>query len=132
MKQFLASALVAVIAYATEANLETEFNEDKYLSSFGAYVPQKNEETIPYSEAGPKKATGKAQRGHIRQPRRRDAKQPPLDPHGVEGITDLRPNAHNGRFYDWRDYEPDLHGGVDPYAHCVNPKDTQNLDTPEY
>ena len=42
-----------------------------------------------------------------------------------------------GRFFDWRDYEPNRYGGEDPYADCEFPKNvkdgvTEHLDTPEY
>merc|ERR1719458_1869531 len=42
------------------------------------------------------------------------------------------PNRTDGRKHDWRDYEPDLYGGKDPYASCVYPEDTEMLDTPQY
>lgn len=65
-------------------------------------------------------------RGPVRQPRRRDPKPAP------EEQPEVKHTRKSGRFYDWREYEPELYGYSDPYAHCVYPKDTDNLDTPEY
>ena len=65
-------------------------------------------------------------RGTIRMPRRR-----PRQP-GPESQPEILPTRKGNRKFDWRDYNPDQYGGVDPYAHCVFPEDTAHLDSPEY
>lgn len=50
---------------------------------------------------------------------------------GPESQPEVKATRNNGRFYDWRDYEPHLYKD-DPYAYCVWPKNTDHLDTPEY
>jgi len=41
-------------------------------------------------------------------------------------------DKHVGRSYDWREYEPELYGGLDPVADCPEIRYIKHLDTPEY
>jgi len=68
-------------------------------------------------------------RGDIKVSRRRPDKTKERN----EGPLDERKDLHKGRTYDWREYKPDLHKGVDPYADCpVKAEDRKHLDDPEY
>ena len=114
----LAAALLISASYASETATETatesELTADQqYLLKHGAYEPQ------VVSKGGV--------RGGIRKPRRRPE---PFDI--VTEQPEVIPNRTDGKKHDWRDYEPNLYGGKDPYAHCVYPEDTEMLDTPQY
>lgn len=68
-------------------------------------------------------------RGDIKVSRRRPDKKDERN----EGPLDERKDLHKGRTYDWREYKPDLHKGVDPYSDCpVKAEERKNLDDPEY
>ena len=135
---FTVAALAAVCS-ATETHAEL-------LQRYNAVIPQHGQFTTPVYERKPlytddqpieeaehkdaEVTADKNGRGSIKQPRRRDA--PTLHKQNLERQPEVIPNRSDGKFHDWRDYEPDLFGGKDPYAHCVYPADTDHLDTPEY
>ena len=115
-----------------EANVSAEdlrrgalYYDDKvaqnYLSSHDAYVPLAKDFTHGQR--------AKFVRGDKKVSRRRPKKSDERN----EGPLDERKDLHKGRTYDWREYKPDLHKGVDPYADCpVKAEELKHLDGPEY
>lgn len=102
------------------ATAEWKGDADEYLRHYNAHIPKAEE-----IKAAPKKGV----RGGIKQSRRRDAPKGELD--RFDGLV-LKKDDHKGRTYDWREYEPDLYDGKNPYGNCVFPEDRDHLDTPEY
>jgi hypothetical protein len=49
----------------------------------------------------------------------------------MDGLVEKK-ELHKGRTYDWREYEPNLYEGKDPYTECHYSGDKNTLDTPEY
>ena len=119
----LAAALLISASYASETATETaaetatesELTADQqYLLQHGAYEPQPQ-------------LNGKPIRGDIKKPRRQPA---PKDL--ITKQPEVIPNRTDGRKHDWRDYEPNLYGGKDPYASCDFSEINEMLDTPQY
>ena len=56
----------------------------------------------------------------------------PLD---MQPQNEIMRTRKDGKFHDWRDYNPHKYGGADPYAHCemLDPEDyTPHLDTKDW
>lgn len=121
MKQVLAiSMIVAAVAATTDY-----YGDDmSFLDGYGYTIPQKGD---VYEEPH----APRYNRGNIRVPRRQEVVEVVDDRNSKEGIIEGK-DKHVGRFYDWREFEPELYGGEDPYAHCVWPSNTEHLDTIEY
>ena len=134
MKFITSLALFVAAAAAAEADAEAKTETDKrgalyhddakaqdYLGDHGAYVPLAKDFTDGQR--------AKFVRGDKKVARRRAAPSTARN----EGELIPRKDLHKGRTYDWREYAPDLHKGVDPYAHCpMKAGDRKHLDGPEY
>ena len=117
---------------SAEAKIEGE-SEDAYLNRFDANVPKVGQYTEPVYQRskveGPAVGYGPDLtdfRGPEKQPRRRDPPTP------EKGQPEIIQNRTDGKFHDWREYDPFKYDGKDPYAHCVFNGDRAKLDTPEY
>jgi hypothetical protein len=143
----LAGAYAAEAETETEGNRQAQFNEHEYLARLGAYAPSKavpydpillsrkqklDAERPPIRESVEQKEESLSSKAGVRGPKKQSRRRAGPGPEIFTPQPKLEVNRDNGRFYDWRDYEPDLYGGKDPYADCVFPKDTSHLDTPEY
>mmetsp|Transcript_35266 Transcript_35266/g.43129 ORF Transcript_35266/g.43129 Transcript_35266/m.43129 type:complete len:331 (+) Transcript_35266:183-1175(+) len=115
----LAAALLIAASSAADAA-----TDEQYLRRFNAYEPRLGE--YSGNEATEIKAT-RGSRGGLKTPRRRG---PAKDVAAVR--PKINPNREDGKYHDWRDYDADVYGGKDPYAECVYPQDTEQLDTPDY
>ena len=136
----LSSISVALLAAVTVAS-ETEgfgavpglgHHGDNYLGGYDGYVPHYDTRGVyddHYVEPKAEVKSGLLERGSLKQKRRRD---PPKVSTFVEPQPVVKDTRKTGKYYDWRDYEPNKYEGKDPYAHCVYPEDQTHLDTAEY
>lgn len=144
-----AVAATEVDINAETSTLADSLNEDAFLSAKGAFVPSleddyENQIADPYVpgidygdvealhashgyDAGHVHADKDVcangacvHRGHIKQKRRRPPPVEDLAQTTEDGVTGNK-DQHKGRTYDWREYEPQLYGGEDPYAACCYP-----------
>ncbi len=143
-----ASLIAAANAADTEGVRGQALDEFAYLNNYRAYEPSVaapydprayvRKQVLDAERPAPKKETiaelkeealsahKAGVRGDKKQSRRRDPPAP------EEKQPEVKVTRTDGRYYDWRDYEPDLYGGKNPYDKCVMPKDTSHLDTEEY
>ena len=145
-------AMLSAAVFATEVETETEqyYGDEHYLAGYNAHIPKVGQygnygayaETIyapeeaecdhpshDHSHGGDAgHSVEDAGRGPIKVPRRRPAL---IDEETKRGLINKK-DEHVGKFYDWREYEPMLHDGVDPYKHCHWPEGIEDFDTPQY
>ena len=117
--------MVAAAAAAAEDHLHDDLS---FLQGHNARIPKVGD---VYEQPKAPANLVRAPRGNAFVPRRRDPEPEPLERNSKDGTVEGK-DKHVGRTYDWREYEPELYGGVDPFAHCEWPADTEHLDTPEY
>ena len=112
----LSSITTALLATAVLAS-ETEFGPRGPRGPRGPVIQEEPVRQAPIA------------RGDLKQKRRRPAAPVStlFEPQPV-----VKSTRKSGKYYDWRDYEPDKYDGKDPYADCVFPENSDHLDTAEY
>jgi len=121
MKSTLAITMLAAVAAAQD--LGSEYGEGMdFLEGHRCTVPKVGDH-VGFESSG--------RRGGVQKPRRQPAAVPVLEQTDRDGTIDQR-DLHVGRTYDWREYEPELYGGLDPVADCPEIAHIKHLDYPEY